>query len=120
MKLNITQAQYAINAEDYNRYLDGKYGIKDIPVANLFAQLTKEIDIGNSPIPRIGEKIADPFWPRDFTEQKVVDIVYSYDESTCYITLEAFVIPKDCPLHKEFEKIANSHKWQCQKINLRS
>ena len=116
MKIQLYQTQFAVSEQEYVNYHDGKLSINDIPAKTAFAHVTKDIDIGSSPIPHIGEKVNDSLWPSDICEQKVVDVVFDYSEKICYITLEPFVMRKNSQLYTEFEKISELHGWKYHKM----
>ena len=115
MKLSLYQLQFAVNEDEYEALQDKTMSIENVPVGKLTAILTKEIDIGDQATPRIGESICDSYWPRDFCEQKVVNVCYSYSENICTVTLEPFVMVSGGMLHTELEKIATLHGWKYQK-----
>ena len=113
MKLSLYQLQYAVTEEEYNAIKNNEMSIQDLPVTKLAASLSKELDIGDQATPHIGESICDTYWPSDECEQKVVNVCYSYSDSTCTATLEPFVMVADSTLHIELERIATLHGWKC-------
>lgn len=114
MKLCLYQLQFAVSQNEYDAIQEKTMALKNIPVSELAAILTKEIDIGNQSTPNVGDLINDSYWPRDFCEQKVVSISYDYSASTCTATLEPFVMVANCQLHRELERIATLHGWNYQ------
>lgn len=114
MKLRLYQLQFAVSEDVYAEVQNGTMPIEDIPIRNLVATLTKEIDIGNQATPHVGEYICDSYWPRDFCEQKIVRISYDYSQETCEVTLEPFVMVAKRTIHNDLEHIATLHGWKYQ------
>lgn len=114
MKLHLYQLQFAVNQAVYDALQDKTMTIENVSMNDVAAILTKEIDIGNQATPHIGEYICDSYWPRDFCEQKIVNICYDYSAETCVVTLEPFVMVAESALHNELERIATSHGWNYQ------
>lgn len=116
MKLHLYQLQYAVSEKEYETIKNSKMATANLTMDRLVAILTKDIDIGNQATPHIGESINDAYWPSDICEQKVVNVCYSYADSSCTVTLEPFVMVAGGLLHNELEKIASLHGWECQMV----
>lgn len=116
MTIILYQSQYAVSKTQYEEIRNGSMSTNDLKMTALAAILKKEINSETAIIPHIGETVSDSYWPRDFCEQKVIGVCYSYADNTCTITLEPFVIIANSILHTNIENISASHGWKCQKV----
>ena len=110
MKVEFSQLQFAVTQSEYDQILNKEISFRDLPPHQIAGRITKTYE--NIPIPRIGESISDSYWPRQFTEQKVLDVCYIYFENLCLVTLEPFAMIADGPLHKDLKRIAGLHEWE--------
>lgn len=113
MTVEFSQLQYAVTELEYEKICNKEISVESISPRKIVGRITKSFE--DIPIPRIGESISDSYWPSDFTEQKVVDVLYEYWNNRCYVSLAPFFMPEGCPLHKELERIASLHEWEYHK-----
>lgn len=114
MKIQFSQTQFAVSRAEYEKIQDKEITVESVPVQKFAGRITKVFE--DIPIPRIGESISDSYWPRDFTEQRIVDICYDYSDDFCFVYLEPFFMIEGSELHKELKKIAELHGWQFHRM----
>ena len=68
-------------------------------------------------VPRKGDKIEDPLW-KDPYEYEVTEVLFDYEEDTCFITVNPYKdeIPKS--RKEEFAKMATLHGWKANWNNI--
>ncbi len=114
MTVQFSQLQFAVTQSEYDKIQSKEITVEALSARKIAGRITKTFK--NIPIPRIGESISDSYWPRDFVEQKIVDICYDYSDNCCYVYLEPFFIIEGSTLHNELQKIAELHKWEFHKM----
>ena len=62
--------------------------------------------------PHMGDSISSSLWDRDFTEQKVMEVTFDYDEDECIVTLPIYYIVAGGPWDAEFDNIVTGHGWE--------
>ena len=114
MKVQCSQLQFAVSQSEYDKIHDKEITVESISAQKIAGRITKAFE--NVPVPRIGESVSDSYWPRDFTEQRIVDICYDYSDDSCIVYLEPFFMVEGCAIHKELKRIAELHGWQFHRM----